>query len=232
MTKFYNVPTHIAFIIDGNGRWAKKKHLIRNIGHKYGVEAVKKTIDACLELKIKIASFYVFSTENWKRPQEEIDGIFELLREYIKTDLQVFNEKGVKLVVSGSREKLPKDIIKELDNAIENTKNNSNLIVNLCLNYGGRFDIINAVNRIIKDKLDYVDEEKFSKYLLTYPLPDPDLVIRTSGELRYSNFLLYQGAYSELYFTKTLWPDFNKKHLYKALKNYQKRNRRFGGLKK
>lgn len=232
MTKLKNIPNHIAFIVDGNGRWAKKRHLIRNIGHKYGVEAVKKTIDACLEFNIKVASFFVFSTENWKRPQSEIDGIFELLREYIKTDLKVFNEKGVKLVVSGSRDKLPQDIILELDNAIKNTQNNSKLIVNLCLNYGGRFDIVNAVNNIIKDKLENVDEQSFKKYLLTYPLPDPDLVIRTSGELRYSNFLLFQGAYSELYFTKTFWPDFNKKKLYNAIKNYQKRNRRFGGLKK
>lgn len=232
MTKLNDIPTHVAFIVDGNGRWAKKRHLIRNIGHKYGVEAVKKTIDACLEFKIKVASFYVFSTENWKRPQDEIDGIFNLLREYIKTDLNVFNEKGVKLVVSGSRENLPQDIILELNNAIKSTENNFNLIVNLCLNYGGRFDIVNAVNNIINEKLESVNEETFSKYLLTYPLPDPDLVIRTSGELRYSNFLLYQGAYSELYFTKTFWPDFSKKHLKKAIKNYQKRTRRFGGLKK
>lgn len=232
MTKLYNVPTHIAFIIDGNGRWAKKRHLIRNIGHKYGVEAVKKTINACLDFKIKVASFFVFSTENWKRPQDEIDGIFKLLKDYLKSDLHIFNEKGIKLIVSGSKDKLPQDIILELDRAVETTQNNTNLIVNLCLNYGGRFDIINAVNNIIQDKLETVNEQTFSKYLLTYPLPDPDLVIRTSGELRYSNFLLYQGAYSELYFTKTFWPDFNKRRLYKALKNYQKRNRRFGGLKK
>lgn len=232
MTKLYNVPTHIAFIIDGNGRWAKKRHLIRNIGHKYGVEAVKKTINACLDFKIKVASFFVFSTENWKRPQDEIDGIFKLLKDYLKSDLHLFNEKGIKLVVSGSKDKLPQDIILELDRAVESTQNNTNIIVNLCLNYGGRFDIINAVNNIIKDKLEAVNEQTFSKYLLTYPLSDPDLVIRTSGELRYSNFLLYQGAYSELYFTKTFWPDFNKRRLYKALKNYQKRNRRFGGLKK
>lgn len=232
MTQFKEIPTHVAFIVDGNGRWAKKRHLIRNVGHKFGVEAVKRTIDACLELNIKIASFFVFSTENWKRPQEEIDGIFDLLREYIKSDLKLFNEKGVKLVVSGKRKNLPQDVILDLDNAINSTKNNTNLIVNLCLNYGGRYDIVNAVNNIIKDGIKEVDEDTFSKYLLTYPLKDPDLIIRTSGEIRYSNFLLYQGAYSELYFTKTFWPDFNKKLLCKAIKNYQKRSRRYGGLKK
>jgi len=231
MKDLTNIPNHIAFIVDGNGRWAKKRGLSRNIGHKFGVEAVKNIINACLEFKVKVASFFIFSTENWKRPKEEREGIFKLLRDYLSSDLNYYIDKGFKLVVSGTKENLPDDIVKKLDEAIEKTKNNSALIVNLCLNYGGRFEIINSVNNILKDKLESVDEQTFKSYLYTKDLPDPDLIIRTSGEQRLSNYMLFQCAYSELYFTKTLWPDFNKRHLLKAIKDYSKRNRRFGGIK-
>ena len=231
MKDLTNIPNHIAFIVDGNGRWAKKRGLSRNIGHKFGVEAVKNIINACLEFKVKVASFFIFSTENWKRPKEEKEGIFKLLRDYLNSDLNYYIDKGFKLVVSGTKENLPDDIVKKLDETIEKTKNNNALIVNLCLNYGGRFEIINSVNNILKDKLERVDEQTFKSYLYTKDLPDPDLIIRTSGEQRLSNYMLFQCAYSELYFTKTLWPDFNKRHLLKAIKDYSKRNRRFGGLK-
>ena len=231
MKDLTNIPNHIAFIVDGNGRWAKKRGLSRNIDHKFGVEAVKNIINACLEFKVKVASFFIFSTENWKRPKEEREGIFKLLRDYLSSDLNYYIDKGFKLVVSGTKENLPDDIVKKLDEAIEKTKNNNALIVNLCLNYGGRFEIINSVNNILKDKLESIDEHTFKSYLYTKDLPDPDLIIRTSGEQRLSNYMLFQCAYSELYFTKTLWPDFNKRHLLKAIKNYSKRNRRFGGIK-
>jgi len=222
------LPSHIGFIVDGNGRWAKKRQLNRTIGHKFGVEAVKKTINALLDLNIKYSSFFIFSTENFRRSKEEIDNIFNLLREYIKTDLEEFNKKGIKLVISGDITKLPEDLQVSLTNCIEKTKNNNNLIVNMCLNYGGQQEIVYACNKIIEDKLENVDEKIFKNYIYSSDLPPLDLVIRTSGELRISNFMLFDLAYAEFYFTKTFWPSFDKKCLLKALKEYQKRDRRFG----
>lgn len=222
------LPNHIGFIVDGNGRWAKKRNLNRSIGHKFGVEAVKKIVSALLELNIKYSSFFVFSTENFKRSEEEVNNIFDLLREYIKTDLEEFNNKGIKLVISGDITKLPQDLQESLKDCINKTKNNKNLVVNMCLNYGGRQEIVYACNKIIEDKLEKVDENTFKSYLYTRELPPLDLVIRTSGELRISNFMLFDLAYAEFYFTKTFWPSFDKKGLIKALKAYQKRERRFG----
>jgi len=222
------LPNHIGFIVDGNGRWAKKRNLNRTMGHKFGVEAVKKVISALLELKIKYSSFFVFSTENFKRSEEEVNNIFALLKEYIKTDLKTFIDNGIKLVISGDITKLPEDLQIDLRNCLEKTKNNTNLIVNMCLNYGGQQEIVMACNKIIEEKLEKVDEKTFKSYLYSKELPPLDLVIRTSGEVRISNFMLFDLAYAEFYFTKTYWPSFNKKGLLKALKAYQKRDRRFG----
>ena len=221
------IPTHVGFIIDGNGRWAKRRLLPRIAGHKFGVEAVKRTINACLDFNIKYASFFVFSTENFKRSKEEVDNIFSLLKEYISTDLKEFNEKNIKLVISGDIKKLSKDLQESLINGIEITKNNTALIVNMCLNYGGKQEILMACNKAKEDNK-IVDEETFKSYLYSKDLPSLDFIIRTSGEQRLSNFMLFDLAYAELYFTKTLWPDFNKKKLFKALKDYNSRERRFG----
>ena len=226
--KINKIPRHIGFIIDGNGRWAKKRLLPRKLGHNQGVKAVKKTINACLELGINYCSFFVFSTENFKRSKEEIDNIFELLDNYIKSDLQEFDNKNLKLVISGDLSKLPNHLQESLVHCMDKTKNNTKMIVNMCLNYGGRQDIVYACNKAINMGLKNVDEKTFKELLFTKDLPDLDFVIRTSGEERLSNFMLYDLAYAELYFTKTLWPDFNKKALIKALKNYNKRDRRFG----
>lgn len=226
--KINKLPYHIGFIIDGNGRWAKRRLLPRKFGHNEGVKAVKKTINACLDFGIKFCSFFVFSTENFKRDKEEIDNIFELLDDYIKSDLDEFNDKNIRLVISGDLSRLPENLQKSLAKCIEKTKNNNKMIVNMCLNYGGRQDIINACNNAIKLGIEKVDEENFKHLLYTKDLPDLDFVIRTSGEERLSNFMLYDLAYAELYFTKTLWPDFDKKTLTKALKDYNKRERRFG----
>jgi undecaprenyl diphosphate synthase len=225
-------PTHIAFIIDGNGRWAKKRGFPRTTGHKFGVEAVGNTIKNCLELGIKYISFYTFSTENWNRPKEEIDAIFELLREYIEKDTKDYEKNNIKFVTSGDLKKLPKDITAEIEKAKEKTKNNTAMVVNMAINYGGRDEIILAVNNIIKEGKTEVDKESFKNYLYTANMPDPDLIIRTSGEMRTSNFMPYQAVYSEWYFPKTYWPDFNKSSLVEAILNYQKRNRRFGVIKR
>lgn len=226
------LPHHMAFIIDGNGRWAKKRGLPRTIGHKAGVETVKNTVEYCLEIGIKVASFYTFSTENWNRPKAEIDEIFNLLRDYINKNTDEYKAKGVKLITSGDLTKLPSDIQKALKKAKEQTKNNSKLIVNIAINYGGRDEIIKAVNNLIKKGVKSVTKETFAKELYTANLPELDIIVRTSGERRLSNFMLYQSAYSELYFPKIYWPAFNKKEFYKALIEYQKRNRRFGAIKK
>lgn len=222
------IPNHIAFIVDGNGRWAKKRGLPRKIGHKYGVEAVKEIIKACLEYKIKFASFYVFSTENFKRSKEEIENIFDLLQKYIDENLEDFVKSNLKLMISGDISKLPKDLQKSLINCIERTKENDELVINMCLNYGGQQELAYAFNNMIKDNIKDATPEIIKQYLYTKNLPPVDFVIRTSGEQRISNFLLFDLAYSELYFTKTYWPDFNKKKLEKALKSYQNRDRRFG----
>lgn len=225
------MPNHIAFIIDGNGRWAKKRGLPRTVGHSYGVLAVEQTIKNCMALNIPIFSFYVFSTENWKRSQEEIDAIFGLLRDYLNKLNEEHKEENIKLMISGNVEKLPLDLQKDIKSVVEKTKNNNKFILNICLNYGGRDEIVRAVNEIISSNIKTIDENNFKNYLYTSKLPDPDFIVRTSGELRTSNFMPYQAAYAEWYFPKTLWPDFNKKELFKALYEYQKRNRRFGAVK-
>lgn len=226
-----NLPTHIGIIMDGNGRWATNQGLPRNMGHKEGINAVDRTIDALIKLKVKFVTFFAFSTENWKRSKDEIDGIFNLTREYLKTKKEKFINRGIKLTTIGELSKFPNDLQNELASMKENTKNNDKIIVNLALNYGGRNEIVRAVNNIITSGKQTVSEEEFATYLDTASIPDPDFIIRTSGEERVSNFMLYQMAYSEFYFPSVLWPDFNERHLRKALKVYSKRKRRFGGIK-
>ena len=222
------MPNHVAFIIDGNGRWAKLRNKQRTEGHKAGVEAVKNIIDVAKELGIKICSFFVFSTENWKRPKSEVDAIMKMLKDFLKSNKNKNEKENIKLTTMGNLQQLDNDIVKEILEIKEKTKNNKGLIVNICINYGGRSEIINAVNNIIKDKLTEVDENTFNNYLFSSQIPDPDLIIRTSGEYRLSNFMLWQCAYSELYFTKILWPDFGRDELIDAIYDYQNRERRFG----
>ncbi len=230
MEKLKKVPSHVAIIMDGNGRWATKRGLPRNFGHREGVKAIERTIYACLKYGIKYCTFFAFSTENWKRSKEEIHGIFNLLREYIDKDDNIFTKNNVKVTSIGVLDPFPEDLKKSLINIKEKTINFDRLNVCFALNYGGRDDITRAINKIIEQDVKRVTEKDILNMLDTRSMPEPDLIIRTSGEMRISNFLLYQMAYSELYFPKVLWPDFNEKHFIKALKNYQKRNRRYGGI--
>ena len=230
MEKLKKIPSHVAIIMDGNGRWATKRGLPRNFGHREGVKAIERTIYACLKYGIKYCTFFAFSTENWKRSKEEIDGIFNLLREYIDKDDNIFTKNNVKVTSIGVLDPFPEDLKKSLINIKEKTINFDRLNVCFALNYGGRDDITRAINKIIEQDVKRVTEKDILNMLDTRSMPEPDLIIRTSGEMRISNFLLYQMAYSELYFPKVLWPDFNEKHFIKALKNYQKRNRRYGGI--
>lgn len=223
------LPTHIGIIMDGNGRWATRQGLPRNMGHKAGIQAVDRTIDALLKFKVKIVTFFAFSTENWKRSDTEIQGIFDLLRDYIKDQKNHFKEKGIRIRSMGDLTKFPADLVAELEKVQQETAQNDALIVNLALNYGGKTDIVQAVQTLLQNK-ETVTEESIEKYLYSYPLPNPDLIIRTSGEMRVSNFMLYQMAYSELYFPKVMWPDYNEKHLREALIEYSGRHRRFGGI--
>jgi len=227
---------HIAIIMDGNGRWAERKGLSRIEGHEAGAQNVKRIVKVCLRHKIKFLTLYAFSTENWKRPRDEINSLLDLLLKFIKTETDDFVKNGIRLLVSGDISKFSLRLQNEIKRVIELTKDNKALTVNIALNYGGRDEILRAVKNIISDylskkiKMDQIDEKLFSKYLYNGNiLPEPDLLIRTSGEYRISNFLLWQIAYTELYFTKTLWPDFNERKFETAISNYYKRERRFGG---
>ena len=231
------LPVHIAIIMDGNGRWAQKKGLPRVMGHKAGMEAIKKTVKSCSNLGIKILTVFAFSTENWNRPQDEVNYLMDLLVEYMRREVNALHKNKVKIKLLGEADILPDQTRIEIEEAIELTKNNKGLQFNIALNYGGRAEILRACKSIIEDlkagnvDIDSVDEKVFSKYLYTGSDPDPDLIIRTSGEQRISNFLLWQGAYSELLFVDQLWPDFDEKVLHSAILEYQNRNRRFGALK-
>lgn len=226
-----HLPTHIGFIMDGNGRYAIQRGMPRNYGHKMGLEALKDIVLTCYDLGIKVISFYMFSTENWKRPKEEIDYIFSLASDYKDEVVDDYIQKGVKVVTMGDLSKLPQDLVEKLNEIVEKTKNNNRMIVNLGINYGGRSEIVKACNDIINAGIKEVNEETFANYLYTKNLPNPDLIIRTSGEMRISNFMLYQLAYSEFVFSKVYWPEFDKKCLEDVIIEYQGRNRRFGGLK-
>ncbi|MEO8962077.1 MAG: isoprenyl transferase [Ginsengibacter sp.] len=228
------LPRHIAIIMDGNGRWAKEKGKDRLFGHYHGVESVRNIVEGCAELKIGYLTLYAFSTENWDRPKDEVTGLMELLVQTIRQEVSTLNKNNIRLHVIGNISLLPSSAQNELDEACEATQNNNGLNLIMALSYSSRWEIVNAVKEIGKAikannlQPNDISDTLFQNYLCTAPFPDPELMIRTSGEYRISNFLLYQLAYSELYFTETLWPDFRKENLYQALWDYQNRERRFG----
>ena len=241
------IPKHIGVIMDGNGRWAALQSKPRIEGHKAGAETVNSMMDACLELEIPVVSLYAFSTENWRRPSFEIKALFDLLNLYITDKLPKMIQNGIRFIVSGDISKLPKKSQQLIEDGIEQTKKNKNLLTNFCLNYGSQDEILQAVQLLIEKRLEGFNEKdhikdhykkltrkpkskEFEKFLYTSKLPPVDLMIRTSGEHRVSNFLLYQAAYAEFYFTDVLWPDFDDVELYKSIIEFQKRDRRYGGL--
>jgi len=230
------LPRHIAIIMDGNGRWALRRHQPRVVGHRAGAESARIVVEAAARLGIPILTLYAFSVENWKRPADEVEALMTLLREFLRKELTTLKKNGIRLRVIGRMEELDPDIQNELREAMQQTEANRKLLLNVALNYSGRAEIIDAVRRLCRDCREnqtpphVVDEEMFSRYLYTSDLPDPDLLIRTSGEMRISNFLLWQIAYTELYLTETLWPDFRRMHFFSAIVEYQKRERRYGGI--
>ena len=226
------VPNHVAIIMDGNGRWAKSRGLPRLAGHQAGTENLRRIIRACVEFGIHYLTIYAFSTENWDRPKEEVEGLLKILETVIEKELSELDQEGVQLRHIGRLEKLPDALRKKVESAIELTKNNDRLTVVVAFNYGGRDEIVHAVETILREGTppEIVTDQLISNHLFTKDIPDPDLVIRTSGEMRLSNFLIWQAAYSELYITPVFWPDFGKEELRKALESYCHRNRRFGGL--
>ena len=226
------LPRHVAVIMDGNGRWAKKRGLPRAAGHRAGVERVRTIIRMSSDIGIKYLTLYAFSTENWKRPDQEVDTLMGLLVEYLNKELPELNEKNVRILTLGDLSKVPQDVRDEIDRAKRTTKDNTGLTVNMAINYGSRQEIISAVKKAIEESKDGkdIDEDRISSLLYTAGQPDPDLMIRTSGEMRISNFLLYQMAYTELYFPDALWPDFDEAEYRKALDVYAARDRRFGNI--
>lgn len=226
-----NLPVHIGIIMDGNGRWAKKRLLPRLAGHKAGVDALKRVTEAAQKLGIKVISYFAFSTENWKRSKQEVDGIFDLVLKNLKENYDRFVNGKTKIMTMGDISKLPKELYELLLDITEKTKNNTEFIVNIALNYGSRSELARAFTNLAKKGKTIVTEEDIKSELYTHDLPDPDLIIRTSGEMRLSNFMLFQSAYSELYFPKIHWPDFDEKQLKKAIIEYQSRERRFGDVK-
>jgi undecaprenyl diphosphate synthase len=230
---FARLPRHIAIIMDGNGRWAKKRNLPRVEGHKAGSKSVREVVETCARLGIKYLTLYAFSKENWKRPRSEISTLWRLLEDYLKKDYKVLEKNRLRLKVIGQKEALPATVRKELARVENLTKDYDRMTIILALNYGGRAEIVEAVKKIFHDnstEINTLDEDTFSHYLSTVEIPDPDLLIRTSGEMRVSNFLLWQIAYSEIWITPEFWPDFRKKHLLQALVDYQRRERRFGDI--
>ena len=236
MTKEKTKLKHVAIIMDGNGRWAKKRNLPRLMGHRAGVKTVRKIIEVSLELGVKYLTLYTFSTENWRRPRKEVSILMNLLKEYLIKELKQFNKEGIRLLAIGQLERLPQSVKEALYKTINETKDNSKLNLILALSYGGRNEITEASRKIAEDvktnriQPEQVTKELFSKYLYTHNIPDPDLLIRTSNELRLSNFLLWQLSYAELYFSHKLWPDFTKKDFKIIVEDYNKRERRFGNI--
>lgn len=229
-----SIPKHIAIIMDGNGRWAKKRHLDRVEGHRAGVRTVKRIVKASAKLGIKVLTLFAFSKENWNRPRYEVSALMGLLKHYLKTDIKELMDNNIRIRIIGDINDLPEDIQVSLREVVEKTSKNTGMNLVFALSYGGRAEILNAVRRILSDsRKRHITPEKlspdiFERYLYTSGLPDPDLLIRTSGEYRISNFLLYQIAYTEIYVTKKLWPDFSKEDLMRAIRDYQCRERRFG----
>lgn len=233
-----NIPKHIAIIMDGNGRWAQERKLPRVMGHKAGVETVRTVVKKCNSLGVKYLTLYMFSTENWKRPKDEVNSLMKLLAQYLRSEFDELNSNNVVINHIGDISKLPEICQQELTDAYEKTKDNTGLVLTLAINYGGRDEIIYAVKRLYKDisekgiNIDDIDKDLFNNYLYTAEMPDPDIIIRPSGEQRLSNFLLWQCAYSEFWYSDINWPDFTDSDLEKAIYDYQHRDRRFGGIKK
>jgi undecaprenyl diphosphate synthase len=231
------LPGHIAIIMDGNGRWARRRNFPRILGHKAGVDPVRTVVETCAQLGLEALTLYAFSVENWKRPRHEIEGLWRLLRIYLRRELPNLMQNDIQLMAIGRLESLPTPVQEELQTAVDKTRQNRGMRLNLAINYGGRTELVDAVNSILDDaRVDgslsslEITEDAIAGHLYTAGLRDPDLVIRTSGEMRISNFLLWQVAYSELYVTDTLWPDFTRTELLEAIFEYQNRERRFGGL--
>ncbi|GBE03657.1 isoprenyl transferase [bacterium BMS3Abin09] len=223
---------HVALIMDGNGRWAKKRGLSRIEGHREGVKRVNEMIDAAIEQKLRAVTFYTFSMENWQRPAVEVNALMNILSSFIKSEMKKLNEKEIVFKAIGNIEKLPKGVQKRIKQFEDLTKDNTGVIVTSALSYGGRAEIVDSVKKIIEEglRIEEIDEKVLGSHLYTVGIPDPDLIIRTSGEMRLSNFLLWQSAYSEFYFTKTLWPDFRRDEFISAIKEFEGRERRFGAL--
>lgn len=236
-TEFNTVPCHIAIIPDGNGRWAKKRGLPRSVGHREGSMTLKKIVIYCSKIGVKYLTVYAFSTENWKRPQSEVDALMSLLLEFLRNAEKELDGSNVVIKVIGDINGLPGELQKEITRVEKLTSVNNGLVLNIALNYGSKFELLNAVKQIalkVKENkltVDKINEKEFEKYLYTAGIPDPDLLIRTSGEQRISNYLLWQCAYTEFWFTKELWPDVNEKHIEEAIRAYEGRNRRYGGIK-
>ncbi len=230
------IPNHIAIILDGNGRWAKKRLMPRNYGHAKGAKVVEQICEDAYNIGVKYLTVYAFSTENWNRPKDEVDALMKLLKDYLIDCIKRSNDNKMKVRIIGNREKLDKDIVDKINELEEATKNNTGLSFTIAINYGSRDEMIRAFKKMAVDiknnekKIDDIDEALYETYLDTASIPDPDLLIRTSGELRLSNYLLWQLAYTEFYITDVLWPDFNKKELIKAIESYNKRERRFGKI--
>ncbi len=230
------LPRHVAVIMDGNGRWAQKRHLPRIAGHRSGTQSARTTIETCARLKIEALTLYAFSVENWRRPKTEIDFLMQLLREYLRKEMPLIQKHAIRMRFLGRIEELPAGVQKDVREAMEKTAGNQGMVLCIALNYGGRAEIVDAMNAILAERnghgaTERISEEQLSRHLYTDGLPDPDLLIRTSGEMRVSNFLLWQIAYAEIFVTETLWPDFNRARLLEALVEFQKRERRYGGIR-
>jgi undecaprenyl diphosphate synthase len=229
------LPRHVAVIMDGNGRWAQKRHLPRIAGHRSGTQSARTTIETCARLHIEALTLYAFSVENWRRPKAEIEFLMQLLREYLRKEMPLLQKNNIRMRFLGRPEELPGAVQKDTREATEETAGNTGMVLSIALNYGGRAEIVDAMNAILAERNGHgsaqpVTEEQLARHLYTADLPDPDLLIRTSGEMRVSNFLLWQIAYAELFVTETLWPDFNRARLLGALVDFQKRERRYGGI--
>jgi undecaprenyl diphosphate synthase len=229
------LPRHLAVIMDGNGRWAQRRHLPRMAGHRKGTETARTTIETCARLKIEALTLYAFSVENWRRPKAEIDFLMQLLREYIRQEMPLIQRNNIRMRFLGRADELPPEVRRDTREAMEETAKNTGMVLCIALNYGGRAEIVDAANAILAQKrasgaAEKLTENDLEKHLYTADLPDPDLLIRTSGEMRVSNFLLWQIAYAEIFVTETLWPDFNRARLLESFVEFQKRDRRYGGL--
>ncbi len=240
---FERLPAHVAIIMDGNGRWAQGRNLPRVEGHRAGIASVREVVETCARMDIQVLTLYAFSQENWKRPKREVDTLMKLLKRYLMLELSTLEKNNIRFQVIGRLSELPDDVVSALETGMERTHDNTGLVFNIALNYGGRAEIVDACRSLIREALEEhsrsdtslnpsinIDEQTLSEHMYTAGMPDPDLLIRTSGELRVSNFLLWQIAYAEIWVTDTLWPDFRKRDLFEAIIDFQKRDRRYGGI--